>query len=215
MRATRIADLLTKTALVVLLVSALVFPDLSGIKEKAGTARLVVYPLGMLAVPLWWWTYGRRRAVRRGDGPAFCWAADLLVSLPWLLDLLGNRLDLFDTVSWWDDGMHFLNWLLLTAGVLLAWNPRAVSRGVVVMCGLAFGMAAALAWELGEYVAFVRGSPELQTAYTDTLGDLTLGSLGALLAGLIVAWRLLPRPAVVAPDPVESVAAAPPERRRP
>jgi hypothetical protein len=41
-------------------------------------------------------------------------------------------------------------------------------------------------WELGEYVAFVRHSPELQTAYTDTLGDLTLGTLGALLSGLIV-----------------------------
>lgn len=41
-------------------------------------------------------------------------------------------------------------------------------------------------WELGEYVAFVRHSTELQTAYTDTLGDLTLGTLGALLAGLIV-----------------------------
>ncbi|MDX6238073.1 MAG: hypothetical protein QOG10_2888, partial [Kribbellaceae bacterium] len=41
-------------------------------------------------------------------------------------------------------------------------------------------------WEVGEYVAFVRHSPELQTAYTDTLGDLTLGTLGALLAGLTV-----------------------------
>ena len=41
-----------------------------------------------------------------------------------------------------------------------------------------------MVWELGEYVAFVRHSPELQTAYTDTLGDLTLGTLGALLAGL-------------------------------
>lgn len=24
------------------------------------------------------------------------------------LDLLGNRLDLFDTVGWWDDLMHFV-----------------------------------------------------------------------------------------------------------
>jgi hypothetical protein len=41
-------------------------------------------------------------------------------------------------------------------------------------------------WELGEYFAFIRHSTELQTAYTDTLGDLTLGTLGALLAGLVV-----------------------------
>ena len=185
MRSVRVVDLLVKGALVALLASAVLFPDLSGIKGKASTARLVVYPLGVLAVPLWWWVHGRRRAVGSDRG-GFPWWADLLVSLPWLLDLLGNRLDLFDTVSWWDDGMHFLNWALLTAGVLLAWAPRGLSRGVVVVCGLAFGMGSALLWELGEYVAFVRGSPELATAYTDTLGDLSLGSLGALLAGLVV-----------------------------
>jgi hypothetical protein len=199
-----VLDLLAKVALVALLVSALVFPDLSGVKEKAGTARLVVYPLGLLAVPLWWWTWGRRRAGRTGR-PGFPWAADLLVSLPWLLDTLGNRLDLFDTVSWWDDGMHFLNWALLTAGVLLAWAPRQVSRGLVVVAGLAFGMAAALLWELGEYATFLRTSPELQTAYTDTLGDLSLGSLGALLAGLVVAWT---RPRSALPGST----GAPPER---
>jgi hypothetical protein len=195
MRAVRVLDLLVKVALVGLLVSALVFPDLSGVKEKAGTARLVVYPLGMVVVPLWWWLYGRRRAGVRGAGASgrggFPWTADLLISLPWLLDLLGNRFDLFDTVDWWDDWMHFLNWLLLTAGVLLAWSARGVSRGVVVMCAVGFGLTAALLWELGEYFAFIRTSPELTTAYTDTLGDLTLGGLGSLLAGLSVAY--LPR----------------------
>jgi hypothetical protein len=210
MRAVRIVDLLVKVALVGLLLSALIFPDLSGVKEKAGTARLVVYPLGLLVVPLWWWLYGRRRAERaesrgaeraesRGaeraassgaprNGRGFPWTADLLVSLPWLLDLLGNRFNLFDTVDWWDDWMHFLNWLLLTAGVLLAWSARGVSRGVVVMCAVGFGLTAALLWELGEYFAFIRTSPELTTAYTDTLGDLTLGALGSLLAGVAVAY---------------------------
>jgi hypothetical protein len=57
-----------------------------------------------------------------------------------------------------------------------------------VVAGLAFGMGAALLWELGEYATFLRTSPELQTAYTDTLGDLTLGTLGALVAGVLVAW---------------------------
>lgn len=197
MRRLPVLDVAVKVALVVLLVSALLFPDLSGVKEKAGTARLVVYPLGLAAVPLWWWVRGRRRAARTRR-PGFPWAADLLVSLPWLLDTLGNRLDLFDTVSWWDDGMHFLNWALLTAGVLLAWAPRGVSRALVVVAGLAFGMGAALLWELGEYATFLRTSPELQTAYTDTLGDLTLGSLGALLGALVVALTRPPAPGVAA-----------------
>ena len=108
------------------------------------------------------------------------------MTLPWLIDLIGNRLNLFDTVSWWDDAMHFILWGLLTAGVLLAFVPPTLSRGLTTFVALGFGTTAAVVWEVGEYVAFVRSSPELQTAYTDTLGDLTLGTLGALLAGLIL-----------------------------
>lgn len=70
--------------------------------------------------------------------------------------------------------------------MLVAFAPRGVSRGLTVMLALGFGATAAVLWELGEYVAFIRHSPELQTAYTDTLGDLLAGTLGALLAGLIV-----------------------------
>lgn len=189
MRDMRWADLAGKALLLALLVSAVFWPDLSGVKEKAGTARLIVYPLGGIVVPLWWFIRGRHRAHGEQPGRAagYPWLADLLITLPWFFDLLGNRLGLFDSVTWWDDMMHFLNWLLLTAGVLLAWAPRsAVSRGLFVMVGLGFGATAAVVWELGEYAAFVRHSTELTTAYTDTLGDLALGSLGALVASLIV-----------------------------
>ena len=58
------------------------------------------------------------------------------------------------------------------------------------MVGLGFGATAAVLWELGEYAAFLRTLPTYQLVYPDTLGDLTLGTSGALLAGLLVAgWR--------------------------
>ncbi|MFG1907536.1 hypothetical protein [Kribbella sp. NPDC048928] len=174
----RYAAVAAKLLLLALLLAALIWPDLSGIKGKASTARLTVYPIGALVLPLWWWIRGRKGA--------FPWAADLLMTLPWLIDLLGNRLDLFDTVGWWDDAMHFVLWALLTWGVLLAFAPPGLSRPLTVLVALGFGTTAAVVWEIGEYVAFVRSSPELHTAYTDTLGDLALGTLGALLAGLIV-----------------------------
>lgn len=174
----RYAAVAAKLLLLALLLAALIWPDLSGIKGKASTARLIVYPLGALVLPLWWWIRGRKST--------FPYAADLLMTLPWLIDLLGNRLDLFDTVGWWDDAMHFVLWTLLTWGVLLAFAPPGLSRALTVFVALGFGTTAAVVWEVGEYVAFVRTSPELQTAYTDTLGDLALGTLGALLAGLIV-----------------------------
>jgi hypothetical protein len=179
----RIASLAAKAALLLLLLSALIWPDLSGIKGKASTARLIVYPIAAMVLPLWWFAIGRTRSRLHH---AFPRQADLLITLPWVIDLIGNRLNLFDTINWWDDLMHFLLWALLTAGVLTAFAPRGLSRGLTTMVALGFGATAAVIWEVGEYVAFVRHSPELQTAYTDTLGDLTLGTLGALLAGLAV-----------------------------
>jgi hypothetical protein len=181
-RAVVIADVAAKLLLFALLLSALIWPDLSGIKGKATGARLVVYPIGAMALPVYWYVARRGRQ-------AFPWLADLLITLPWLVDLAGNRLDLFDTVWWWDDLMHFVLWGLLTAGVLIAFTPGTTSRGLTVMFALGFGSTAAVIWEVGEYWAFIRHSEELQTAYTDTLGDLTLGTLGALAAGLVV-YRL-------------------------
>jgi hypothetical protein len=171
-----------KALLFALLLSALIWPDLSGIKGKASTARLIVYPIGAMVLPLWWLAYGRTRSKLHSTFP---WAADLFMTLPWLVDLIGNRLNLFDTVDWWDDAMHFVLWAFLTAGVLLAFAPRNLSRALTTLVALGFGATAAVSWEIGEYYAFVRHSPELRTAYTDTLGDLALGTLGALLAGLL------------------------------
>lgn len=177
------ADLAAKVLLVALLLLALVYPDLSNLKARGASARLVVYPLGVLAVPIWWWLWGRRGSARR----RFPWLADLLVTSPWAVDLLGNRLNLFDTVLWWDDLMHFTNWLLLTAGVLLAWRSSgSASLGLTVMVGLGFGTTAGLVWELGEWVWFISRWPNPGIAYRDTLGDMTLGTLGALVAGLLV-----------------------------
>ena len=41
----------------------------------------------------------------------------------------------------------------------------------------------AIGWEVGEWWAFIRHGTELDTAYTDTLGDEVLGTLGSAVAG--------------------------------
>jgi hypothetical protein len=53
------------------------------------------------------------------------------------------------------------------------------------------GAIMAIGWEVGEYYAFIRNGTELDTAYTDTLGDEVLGTLGAAIAGLIITRRAL------------------------
>ena len=51
------------------------------------------------------------------------------------------------------------------------------------------GALLAIGWELGEWYTFIRHGTELDTAYEDTLFDEVLGSLGAALAGIVVARR--------------------------
>jgi hypothetical protein len=51
----------------------------------------------------------------------------------------------------------------------------------------------AVLWEFGEYFAFIRHSEELDTAYTDTLGDLALGLTGSVVAALVTSTILYRR----------------------
>ena len=43
-----------------------------------------------------------------------------------------------------------------------------------------------MGWEIAEYFAFISKSSERRSAYTDTLGDLALGTLGAVVAALAI-----------------------------
>jgi len=111
----------------------------------------------------------------------------MLLVAPFLVDVLGNTFDLYDSIDWWDDANHFVNWALL-CGALGSLLLRT-SLGPFVLFGIVtgFGAAAAILWEIAEYYAFIRGGTELATAYTDTLGDEILGLSGATLAGAITA----------------------------
>ena len=172
-----------KALALILLGIAIAYPDLGGLKSKGIGVRAVVYPLGLVTLTLLCWLVRRRRPEMRLD-----WTADALCSLPILVDLLGNRANLFDTVWWWDDAMHVVMHGVLTAAVLRQFRPRV--RGVpLITAAIAFGGLSGLAWELGEYLAFMRYGVELSGAYLDTLGDLCGGMAGSLLAGILLSLR--------------------------
>jgi hypothetical protein len=161
------------------------WPGIDRFADKAFGARLVAYPVLMLLAPATWWLAARRRDPRAVPP----YAAFTLVMLPFLVDVTGNSLDLYDSIAWWDDFNHWINWLLLLWGIGLL-----VARDVQpdwAMVGLVAGLGAILAigWELGEWWTFIRHGTELDTAYEDTLGDLSLGTLGALCAGALLLWR--------------------------
>ena len=159
-------------------------PGLDQFEGKAFGARLVAYPAMMLVVPLWWWLAQGRRGVRPVP-----WAAFALVMAPFLVDVTGNTLDLYDRVWWWDDANHFVNWALLCGGIGLLLTQGVRTRWALVTLITGVGAILAIGWELGEWYTFIRHGTELDTAYTDTLGDEALGTLGALVAGLLIARR--------------------------
>jgi hypothetical protein len=164
------------------------WPGIDRFADKAFGARLLAYPLLMLVAPALWWLATRRRSPRPSQlWSGAPWGAFSLVMLPFLVDVTGNSLDLYDSLVWWDDLNHFANWFLLLTGVglLVCGSVRPRWAVVAVVCGL--GAILAIGWELGEWWTFIRHGTELDTAYEDTLGDEVLGTLGALCAGLLVA----------------------------
>jgi hypothetical protein len=190
-------DLGVKAALIALLVFAVARPDLPQFEGKAFTGRALVYPWATVIVPLGWWVATRRR----GRRIAYPYALDILLVLPFLIDVAGNAADLYDTIDWWDDANHFVNWGILVAAFgqfLLRLSLNRLTTGALAV---GFGALTAILWEFAEYITFIRDSPELQTAYEDTLGDLALGLSGSLVAALVTAWALWPR---AAPTPRRS-----------
>ena len=178
-------DAAVKAALLGLLLFAVARPDLEQFSGKAMNARALFYPISAVVVPIGWWLVRRR-----GVALPYPYVLDILVVLPLLIDTAGNALNLYDTIVWWDDFNHFLNWGILTlaCGQVLLLLPVGRKAAAGLMIG--FAALTAYLWELLEYITFVRNSPELATAYTDTLGDTGLALVGATLAtAFVIGWQ--------------------------
>lgn len=177
-RRTGLPTVIALKALVISLTAIGAFGGLERFEEKGFGWRLVWYPAAVLALPILWRWLAR--------GRSYPYLADALITFPFFVDIMGNVLNLYDTIGWWDDVNHFANWLFLSLGLgvllLLSRYEPLVLAGFV----LAFGSSLAILWELGEYLTFIRtNEDEFATAYTDTLGDLTFDLAGALIAAAI------------------------------
>lgn len=190
----KLATLVIFVATAAQLAVATFIPGLDQFAGKAFGARLIAYPLMMLVTPATWWWADRRRTARGrpagGGGTTPPWTAFALIMAPFLVDITGNTLDLYDSISWWDDANHFANWVLLCAGfgVLMA-RAHIAPPWALVLAIAGLGAVLAIGWELGEWYTFIRHGTELDTAYEDTLGDEALGMLGGLVGALLVARR--------------------------
>jgi len=183
-------NIAVKVLLVLFLLHAVLYPDLSQYQGKGIGWRLLLYPLTILIVPIVWMLRGRRPV-------PYPHHIDIVVALPFLLDTMGNAFNLFDTISWWDDFMHVLNWIpwVMVAGFIARYWP--LGRVNVALIAWGYGAITHILWEEGEYLAFVQANKtESATAYRDTMGDLILSLTGGLIGAVLVAtvlWRPVER----------------------
>lgn len=177
------AGILTTTLLLMVVGLTVGFESFNG---KGFIARIIIYPVLMLALPaVYWWRL-------RGTGRTLPWGAFCLVMTPFLVDVLGNFFDLYDSIEVWDDVNHLVNWFLLMWGIGLLVFPTPDSvraRPVLVVFTVgALGALLAVGWEVGEWYVFLQGGVEDVGLYQDTIGDEVLGTSGAFAAGLLVLW---------------------------
>jgi len=180
-----------KGALAASLLVGLLFPGIPGVAGKGWPERCIGYPLSALVVPVIWVLRGRR-----GRYPHL---ADALLVVPFVLDLLGNLVNLFDTMKQFDDVLHFVNWTFLVAALVLFMAPAGLARWNLVLMGSGFGAIAIIAWEGVEWIIQEMGTTGLQLTYDDTIGDLVLSTAGGVLGALVTA-SLLVRNAAPSPD---------------
>ncbi len=128
--------------------------------------------------------------------------ADALVSLPFLIDTLGNLFGFYDRFAVTDDVLHTVNWVPLVAAFHAFRFRNVFDQRDAVLLGYGFGALAIVWWEILEWAVSedgFGGAGGLALTYGDTIGDLLLSSTGGLIGSVLGARYLGP---LAAPESV-------------
>lgn len=199
MRPALLFNVIVKATLCACFAIALLIPP-DAIEGKALPTRAPLFLAPAIIVPI----IGR---LRRWD--PYPHLADALLSIPFLLDTLGNLVGIYDRFAATDDVLHFVNWIFLVAAFHAFRYRNVRDHRDAIFLGTAFGSFMIVVWEAFEWLISDAGPlagdvPDaLSLTYGDTVGDLVLstsgGFLGSLIGRYILAnytWRVVaPRPA--------------------
>jgi hypothetical protein len=178
----RLALGLSLGAMLALLVWSATHTDLPQFQGKAMTGRLACFPLAAAVVPVGWWL--ARRRLRRPV--PFPYAAAVLMTLPFVVDLAGNATRLYVEVENFDDAVHAVNPVLFVAALALLLDRTGVPRWASWTMAFGLGCAGHIAWEIIEYLLLEGvGAVELDLSLRDTLTDQAWGLLGAAVGATL------------------------------
>lgn len=107
---------------------------------------------------------------------------------------LGHVAQLYDKIWWWDVLLHasagvalgFFGFLVLYT--LYVSGKLVARRGLIIFFAFTFALALGAIWEIFEFtldVLFKTNNQQIQTGVTDTMYDLILDSVGALISVVV------------------------------
>lgn len=175
-----------KAALVVSFTIAIFFPP-DVLDGKAMGSRAPIFLAPAVVVPL-------LAHFRKWD--PYPHTADAFLSLPFLLDTLGNLLGFYDQFAVTDDVLHTINWIWLVFAFHAFRFRNVHDRRDAVLLGYGFGALMIVLWEIFEWAVSedgFGGAGGLALTYGDTVGDLALSSTGGLIGSLAGVYLLGPK----------------------
>lgn len=122
---------------------------------------------------------------------------DIAVGGTLLVAAWSGVFELYTSVAWLDVVIHFAaNGLLAAlifvvaarAGAVADVGPGTPSLLRSALLTTVFGLAAGVLWEMGEWAGHTFIDAAIFVGYDDTIGDLAVGGLGSLLAGVCIRW---------------------------
>lgn len=151
-------------------------------RGKAMRIRAVGYFTGLGLVPAIW--------LARGRGRPYPAEADLALSVPLMIDAVGNTIGIYDDARL-DDLVHGVNAAVLSSLFGAVISEHVPSRTTATLATIGFGVFGELLWELMEYAGQAIGFKGMMLSKDDTDGDIAAAFLGTAVAAVFtwVRWR--------------------------
>ena len=178
-------NLALKILIMALVVYGAIHSDLPQYAGKGMPHRVIVTPIALGFVPVWWWRSGRPQPYPN--------VPDMLIATPFIVDVLGLTFGWYGTTAWFDRTAHYLGWVGIAAGTGIFFSSFGISRRNTFFLTLGIGAITHILWEIFEYSLLVAHQFQLAADYADTMQDLIFSLLGSGTGGLIAAGPLYDR----------------------
>lgn len=132
---------------------------------------------------------------------------DAILTTSLIIAAWSNVFELYTSIAWWDMVIHFIcaGGLAVAAYVYLARigavPPPGTHRVAAIALTTSLGLSLGVLWEVVEWVGFTYVTSQIYVTYEDTISDLVVGGLGALVCGVAVAHVPLVREEQVPASP--------------